>query len=108
MRLSALNPSLDDAGDGAAYLEFACPTHGVGHMDHADPAADPPFEGFPDVIRIKIAMPLDHQTPRVWGWNGEKDFEKLTIKPSVRYDRHWHGHVTDGEVSFCSDSPRLP
>jgi hypothetical protein len=99
MRLSALNPSIRDAGEGAVYLEFACPAHGVGHMTCAVPEADPPFEGFPDVIRIKIATPLEPGSPRVWGWNGERDFEKLTITPSVDYQGHWHGHVTAGEVT---------
>jgi hypothetical protein len=78
MRLSALNPTLEDAGEGAAYLEFACPTHGVGFVRPG------PGE-FPDVVRIKIAMPLESKTPRVWGWNGEIDFEKLSITPSVNY-----------------------
>ncbi len=99
MRLSALNPTLEDAGDGAAYLEFACPTHGVGHMSHADSTQNPPFEGFPDRVRIKIAPPLGSQHPHVWGWNGERDFEKLSISPSVNYYDHWHGFVTNGEVT---------
>jgi uncharacterized protein DUF6527 len=99
IRLTDLNPTLEDAGGGAFYLEFACPAHGVGHMEYADPAADPPFEGFPDVIRIKIAPPIEAQTPQVWGWNGETDFNKLTIKPSVDYKGHWHGHVINGEVT---------
>jgi uncharacterized protein DUF6527 len=100
VRLSALNPTLEDAGDGAAYLEFACPVHGVGHMLCAQPTADPPFDGFPDVVRIKIAPPLDPpQGSHVWGWNGERDFEKLTVKPSVNYHDHWHGFVTEGEVT---------
>lgn len=99
MRLSELNPTLEDAGEGAAYLEFACPAHGVGAMRHAQPELDPPFEGFPDVVRIKIA--LGPQGSHVWGWNGERDFEKLTITPSVDYHGHWHGFVTNGEVTTC-------
>lgn len=99
MRLSTLNPSLEDAGDGAFYLEFACPAHGVGSTRSADPTATPPFEGWPDTVRIKIAQPLESKTPHVWGWNGETDFEKLTITPSVNYFEHWHGHVTNGEVT---------
>lgn len=98
MRLSSLNPTLEDAGDGAMYLEFACPAHGVGYMRHAQPELDPPFEGFADIVRVKIAVGATPGT-HVWGWNGEKDFEKLTITPSVDYKEHWHGHVTDGEVS---------
>jgi hypothetical protein len=90
MRLSALNPSLEDAGDGAAYLEFDCPAHGAGALREG---------GFRDAVRIKIATPLDPHTPQVWGWNGERDFEKLTITPSVDYKEHWHGHVTAGEVT---------
>ena len=100
MRLTELHPTLEDAGDGAVYLEFACPAHGVGHMEFADPSADPPFEGFPDVVRIKIA-PGPHTTPRVWGWNGERDFEKLTVTPSIDMKGHWHGFVTNGEVTTC-------
>jgi hypothetical protein len=90
MRLSALNPTLEDAGEGAVYLEFACPAHGVGALRQGE---------FPDTVRIKIATPLQSTTPQVWGWNGERDFEKLTITPSVDYFEHWHGHITDGEVS---------
>lgn len=90
MRLSALNPSLDDAGDGAVYLEFDCPAHGPGAIRNDE---------FRDSVRIKIATPLESQYPHVWGWNGERDFEKLTITPSVDYMGHWHGHVTNGEVT---------
>lgn len=108
MRLSELNPTLEDAGDGAAYLEFACPAHGVGHMRHAQPELDPPFEGFPDTIRIKIAV--GPQGTHVWGWNGAHDFEKMVITPSIDYrngDDHWHGFIggsrgdQPGEVTTC-------
>jgi hypothetical protein len=96
MRLSELHPELEDAGEGAAYLEFDCPAH-PGRMEHADPAADPPFEGFPDRVRVKIAP--GPQGTHVWGWNGERDFEKLTLTPSIDMHGHWHGHVTNGEVT---------
>jgi len=91
VRLSELHPLLEDAGDGACYLEFDCPTHGPGSK-----RSDGEFR---DSVCIKIAPPLESQTPRVWGWNGERDFEKLTIRPSVNYFEHWHGHVTNGEVT---------
>lgn len=99
MRLSELQPELKDAGEGACYLMFACPTHGVGHMEHADPTWNPPFEGFPDIVHIKIAPGCAR--PGVWGWNGERDFEKLTVTPSIDMHGHWHGFVTNGEVTTC-------
>lgn len=90
MRLSTLFPVLEDAGDGAMYLEFACPAHGVGAKRWGE---------FADTVRIKIAPPLEAKHPHVWGWNGETDFEKLTLTPSVDYHEHWHGHITAGEVT---------
>lgn len=87
MRLSELNPALEDASEGAAYLEFDCPVHGpvIRH------------EHFPDRVRVKIAP--GPQGPHVWGWNGERDFEKLTLTPSIHMFDHWHGFITNGEVS---------
>ena len=92
MRLSTLEPVLDVTGEGRARLSFACPVHGVGAM-RSDGE-------FPDRVDIPIATPLEGP-PLVhsWRWNGETDFEKLTIAPSVHYFEHWHGHVTAGEVS---------
>lgn len=103
MRLATLDPKLTSTGDGTAILEFACPMHGVGHMEHAQLEADPSFEGWPDVVRLPIATPLGGP-PRAhtWNWNGETDVEKLTITPSVHYFGHWHGHVTDGEVTTAN------
>jgi uncharacterized protein DUF6527 len=88
MRLSTLNPTLDEVG-GVVYLEFDCPAHPAS-LRQGD---------FRDSVRIPIATPLEATTPHVWGWNGERDFEKLTITPSVDYHGHWHGHVTAGEVT---------
>jgi hypothetical protein len=93
VRLSELQPELEDAGEGTAWLEFACPAHGVGATRSGG--------DFPDTVRVKIATPLESQHPHVWGWNGEKDFEKLTLTPSIDYNGHWHGHVTNGEVTTC-------
>ena len=96
MRLRDLHPMLEEAGEGAAYLEFDCPAH-PGAMLHAN--VPPGFEGFPDVVRIKIATAP--QGLRVWGWNGERDFDKMTVTPSINMFDHWHGFVTNGEVTTC-------
>ena len=99
MRLSTLEPVLEVIGEGRARLSFACPAHGVGAMRSA--AAD--FAGWPDRVDIQIATPLEGPPlAHVWHWNGERDFEKLTITPSVHYFEHWHGHVTDGEVTIAN------
>src|SRR5258708_3859694 len=97
MRLSALQPVLEEAGDGSLHLEFACPAHGVGSMRSGDPTATPPFEGWPDRVRVSIAV--GSAVPHVWRWNGERDLEPLTLTPSINYAGHWHGHITDGEVT---------
>jgi hypothetical protein len=88
VKLSALHPVLEDAGDGAMYLEFACPVHGVGAKREGGE--------FDDTVRVKIA-PVG--SSHVWQWNGEKDFEKLTLTPSINAVGHWHGFITNGEVT---------
>lgn len=82
MKLSELNPvlDLDDDGQGG-YLTLDCPhCKGPGH------------------ICIKIARGPKPDATRVWGWNGETDFEKLTIEPSINYANHWHGYVQGGQI----------
>ncbi len=44
-----------------------------------------------------------------WIRKGET-FETLTLTPSIKrlYPNCWHGHIENGEVTFCSDSKKAP
>lgn len=84
MRLSELNPELATEGcePGVAYLHIDCP-----HCRS------------PHFIVVKIATVQEPGSTHVWTWNGETDFEKLTLTPSLKAYGHWHGHITNGEVT---------
>ena len=87
MRLSELNPELHTEGcdPGVAYLYADCPHCRSSHL-----------------IQIKIALTPEPGSTHVWTWNGETDFEKLTLTPSILIQpNHWHGFVTNGEVTTC-------
>lgn len=84
MRLSQLDPDLDteDMEPGVAWLHFDCPHCGG--------------KGY---IGCKIAITPEPGSTRVWKWNGETDPEKITLEPSLNMAGHWHGFVTNGEVT---------
>lgn len=84
MRLTDLHPVLHTAGcaPGTAWLKFDCP--------HCRA---------PRLVQVFIRQGPDRGVEYEWGWNGEMDFEKITLTPSLHDSTHWHGHVTNGEVT---------
>jgi hypothetical protein len=84
VRLAELNPQLDQEAPSpdVAYLSFDCP-HCRG----------------PGYITVKIAKTPAPGADRVWTWNGQTDVEKLTLTPSLNFAGHWHGFITNGEVT---------
>lgn len=85
MRLNALHPEFRDAGQDPdeTYLYFDCPHCGESHGMQ---------------MPLKVGAGSDEKLNYRWGWNGERDMEKVTITPSILLKGHWHGFVTDGEV----------
>jgi hypothetical protein len=81
MRLSELNPLIQvDANGETGRLVFDCP-----HCKK-------------ETISIPFHKGEGAHSPVVWGWNGEKDEKKITITPSINFEKHWHGYVTDGNI----------
>lgn len=82
MRLIELKPEWEHA---QSYLYFTCPTC-------------PAERG----CRIMIPTKVTQHEQKPWNWNGETDFEKVTITPSIWHhcpsDPHFF--ITDGEVKL--------
>ena len=82
MRLTELNPEWADADPDRPWLKFDCPHCREPHA--------------------RIEIPLhkgETEGSHVWGWNGERDFDKITITPSINFEKHWHGFIRNGEVT---------
>lgn len=92
MRLSELHPEwhTDGCETGTAWLKFDCP--------HCRA---------PRFVQVFVRVGPDRGVQSEWSWNGETDFERVTLQPSLNDPTHWHGHVTNGEITFCSDSPPI-
>lgn len=48
------------------------------------------------------AFPVHRGEPggdRIWGWDGNE--ERPTLKPSLKYEGHWHGHLNAGRLQSC-------
>ena len=84
MRLSELRPEWHDADPDQAWLYFDCPHCRSHHLIQI-----PVIKGEPN-----------SQGTHSWGWNGETDFEKITLHPSINCQGHWHGFVKSGEITF--------
>lgn len=57
-----------------------------------------PIEPLPECARAAWT----HGKPpkcHTWTWDGNEDTP--TLKPSVKYERHWHGHFTAGVMKNC-------
>jgi hypothetical protein len=91
MKLTELKPQWrEGATPEKRYIEFLCPTC-------------PHPETSPLHAECVIILPIEHTMspgkPR-WGWNGETDFEKLTLTPSIWHHCKTNPHfwVRDGEI----------
>lgn len=95
MRLIELSPEWlqpsekDTTPNIQRYIDFRCPG-----------CPDEPMEGYME-LRCRIIIPLTSDGH--WGWNGEEDFDKLTITPSI-----WHHCKSDphffiraGQIQFA-------
>lgn len=55
-------------------------------------------------LGVPTQVPLREGGP-VWGWNGKRDFDKVTLNPSINYDLpgstcKFHGWVREGVVEW--------
>lgn len=82
MRLAELNPRFDsdETDPEVGWLFFDCP--------HCRASG---------LVGVKFA--LQPAGARVWGWNGARDAETITLTPSLNLAGHWHGFVTAGEIT---------
>ena len=87
MRLKDLKPEWDHDD---AYITFQCPKCAV--------PAD--AESIYDGCVISIPVATGDKKPSVWQWNGEKDFEKVTISPSIFHHCKSEAHffIRDGSI----------
>lgn len=78
-------PSID------RYLEFRCPK-----------CPDEPMPGFQE-MRCLLVLPVGKtKDAGNWGWNGETDFEKVTLTPSI-----WHHCKNDPHFFIENGSIRM-
>lgn len=100
-RLIDLNPKwVKRAGDGAITgILFDCP---CGAAKRDEPGSH--FHGWPICEGGRVYIPLfgDH----AWRCHlatlgNDADFASLSLEPSVHLPGHWHGFVTNGEVTSC-------
>lgn len=88
LRLVDAHPRIDDEG----WLHFECPIHG----EH------------PEWGQCDVAIPLV-PLPRGWGVEHRDNFERITIRPSIKItsaasECYWHGFITAGSFVTCGDS----
>lgn len=92
MRLLELDPILHPNPENPEkrHLEFLCPKC---------PRGETRFTGC--VIMLPIVN--GPQVVGRWGWNGEEDFEKMTITPSIFHhcESEAHFFITRGEIVFA-------
>lgn len=87
MKLSELHPQFLE---NDSHLMFDCPTCPKG--DNGGECGG-------------IAIPIDRvgSHGKCWGWNGEHDFEKVTLTPSIwhhcKSDPHFF--IREGEIIFA-------
>ena len=95
MKLSDLQPEWVGGAEGERdkmYLEFLCPK-----CPH--PETDPLH------CECRLMIPVEKgsgHSPR-WGWNGETDFDKVTLSPSIWFhcksDPHFF--IRSGVIEMC-------
>jgi hypothetical protein len=83
MRLVELKPEWEYE---QSYLYFVCPTC--------------PAEKH---CRIMIPTKITEHEKNPWGWNGETDFDKVTLTPSIWHhcDSDPHFFIRDGAIQFA-------
>ena len=105
-RLADLNPKWFTVDGRRVGITFYCPACLAGkqadeHGGRAFAFMDPPLDPGPD-LGAGVAA-------RSWRRTGDT-FETLTLSPSILYRlpgpggalvEHWHGFVTNGEVTSC-------
>lgn len=86
MRLTDLKPEWEHDN---TYLVFICPTCARKEDGRGD-------------CWIMIPVKQVEGGPKPWSWNGEKNFEKITITPSIwhhcKTDPHFF--ITEGEIKL--------
>lgn len=100
MKLKELSPEWVEPSENEPrpsvekYLDFRCPK-----------CPDEPMHGY-ETMRCRIMIPVTTKREGPgsgWGWNGETDFDKVTLTPSIwhhcKSDPHFF--ITDGEVKMC-------
>lgn len=97
MRLIDLQPEWVGGAEGERekmYLEFLCPK-----CPH--PETDPLHTEC--MLMVPVEKGLGQHSPPRWGWNGEIDFEKVTLTPSIYHHCKGDAHffITDGEIKFA-------
>lgn len=91
MKLKELEPILHDpTPTGSRYIEMLCPVC---------PRGETRYSGC--VIMLPIQRGLHDGA--CWNWNGETDFDKMTITPSIFHHCKSEAHffVTNGEIIFA-------
>ena len=90
MRLVELKPEWTENPAGNRYLDMQCPT------------CPRNAEGDSECGGIIIPVGNTHFPQQTWGSNGETDFEKLTVTPSIwhhcKSDPHFF--IRDGEIQI--------
>lgn len=102
--------NLSGAADGVlAYIGISflcphcthspCPTCGAQRGKRVAvsfwPPIIPPNQAYPDLVRQSVeSIPHNNFHQRVSG----ETFDTLTLNPSIGFDPHWHGSITNGEV----------
>lgn len=98
MRLNDLKPYFETGPDGQVYLVCYCPK--------CDRHEGPGVEPFPDCGGMCLPIHVAGQEKKgvlSWLWNGERDFDKLTLSPSIwhhcKSDPHFF--IREGEIVFA-------
>lgn len=97
MKLSDLSPEWVNVSEKEPdekvqrYIDFRCPKC--------------PDEPMPDYenMRCRIMIPVGEHGTKIWSWNGEVDFEKVTLSPSIWHhcESDPHFFIQNGEIIFA-------
>jgi len=95
MRLTELEPvwwaEKDRHGQGVCFL---CPhCKAIGQTVYLAPAFANPLDGGEPSPDPEGSKPRPH-----WRRIGDT-FDTLTLSPSINYPGHWHGFITEGDVT---------
>ena len=97
MRLIELKPEWEHNN---TYLTFQCPKC---ERDRVRPLKDGSGTYVQPDCWIMIPTKVTVDSPKPWGWNGETDFENVTITPSIWHhcESDPHFFIRDGEIQFA-------